>query len=355
MNKIIIAPNKYVQGKKALENLENYTKGLGDNVCVIADEFVLNLVKDKIASTFKGQISFEKFNGECSKVEIKRLEEIFKEKKINVVVGVGGGKTLDTAKATAYYLNIPVVIAPTIASTDAPCSALSVIYKEDGVFDEYLVLPKNPDLVIVDTEVVASSPVRLTVSGMGDALSTYFEARATFKSGKPVMAGGLTTNAAMMLAKGCFDILLRDGLKAKEDLEKGIETKEVDNIIEANTLLSGLGFESGGLAAAHAIHNGLTALKECHHLYHGEKVAFGTIVQLVLEDAPKEELEQVRTFCKKAGLPTNLYEMGVTEIVEEDIMKVAQLSTVETETIHNLPFEVNAKMVYDAILKANSL
>ena len=64
-------------------------------------------------------------------------------------------------------------------------------------------------------------------------------------------------------------------------------------MIEANTYLSGVGFESGGLAAAHALYNGLTAIPDAHHYYHGEKVAFGTLTQLVLENAPVEEIETV--------------------------------------------------------------
>ncbi len=355
MNKVIIAPNKYVQGKDALNNLESYTKNLGDKACVIADEFVIRLTKEKIENSFEGEIIFEKFNGECSKVEINRLKNILTEKGTNVVIGVGGGKTLDAAKAIAHYLELPVVVVPTIASTDAPCSALSVLYTEDGMFDEYLMLPKNPDLVLLDTTIIVSSPVRLTISGIGDALATYFEARATLKSGGMTMAGGIPTNAGIALAKECYNILIRDGVKVKRDLENSVESEEVQNIIEANTLLSGLGFESGGLAAAHAIHNGLTVLEDCHHLYHGEKVAFGTITQLVLENAPTEEINTVVNFCKEIGLPTNLNDLGIKEIVEADIMKVAEASTVEGETIHNMPFEVTKQMVYDAILKANSL
>ena len=106
-----------------------------------------------------------------------------------------------TAKAVAYYEKTPVLICPTIASTDAPCSALSVIYTEEGVFEEYLFLPSNPDMVMMDTEIIAESPVRLTVAGMGDALATYFEARACQRSDAASCAGGKITGAAMALAK----------------------------------------------------------------------------------------------------------------------------------------------------------
>ena len=159
-----------------------------------------------------------------------------------------------------------------------------MIYTDEGVFEEYLFLPAHPNMVLMDTEIIAKSPVRLTVSGMGDALATYFEARACQRSGAVTCAGGKVTSAAMALAKLCFDTLMDEGVKAKLALEVGACTPAVEKIIEANTLLSGIGFESGGLAGAHAIHNGFTVLEECHHMYHGEKVAFGTITQLVLDE-----------------------------------------------------------------------
>jgi glycerol dehydrogenase len=127
----------------------------------------------------------ERFNGECSHVEINRLIAILKQHGCRGVVGIGGGKTLDTAKAIGYYQKLPVVVIPTIASTDAPTSALSVIYTEAGEFEEYLIYPKNPDMVVMDTAIIAKAPVRLLVAGMGDALSTWFEAKACYDAERP--------------------------------------------------------------------------------------------------------------------------------------------------------------------------
>lgn len=158
----------------------------------------------------------------------------------------------------------------------------------------------------------------------------------------------------MSLAKLCYETLLEDSIKAKAASDANVVTEALENIIEANILLSGLGFESSGLAAAHAIHNGLTVLEETHKFFHGEKVAFGTIVHLVLENAPKEELETVINYCKAVGLPTNLKALGV-EKIDERLMEVARLSTVEVETIHNMPFKVTADDVYAAILAADIL
>ena len=272
-----------------------------------------------------------------------------------MVVGIGGGKIHDTAKAVAHYAGRPVVIVPTIAGTDAPCSALSVIYSDEGVFEEYLWLPANPNVVLVDTDVVSRAPARLLVSGMGDALATYFEAQATADANASTCAGGKITNAALVLARACYDTLLADGLKAKLAVENHVCTKAVENIIEANTYLSGIGFESGGLAGAHAIHNGFTVAPETHSLYHGEKVAFGTLVQLVLQNADMEQIEEVLDFCMSVGLPTTLADLGLAGADPKVIRAVAEAASAPGETIHNMPMEVTADKVYAAILTADAL
>lgn len=358
MDKIIISPSKYIQGANVLETIGEYVKPLGTKVLAIADGFVTELVGATVSKSCEASdvdLSMAEFVGECSRPEIERLMEIANEKGADVIVGIGGGKTLDTAKAIAFYSKKPVVIVPTIASTDAPTSALAVIYTPEGEFAEYLMIPSNPNMVIMDTQIIAGAPTRLLVSGMGDALSTYFEARANGISGKSTMAGGAPTRSAQALAKLCYETLIADGLKAKIACDQNLSNTAVENIIEANTYLSGIGFESSGLAAAHAIHNGLTKLEECHHLFHGEKVAFGTLTQLVLENAPMAEINEVIDFCKSVGLPTNLKDMGVTEVNRDDLMEVAIASCAEGETIHNMPFEVTPALVLAAMLTANEL
>lgn len=358
MANIIIAPNKYVQGKGELANIGKYASALGKNMFVIVSASGLKRVENIVRKSFEEAgctVHFEIGGKECSKNEIARLQKSFEEKGCDVAVGIGGGKIHDTTKALAFYTRKPVVIVPTIAGTDAPCSALSVIYSDEGVFEEYLFLPANPNIVLVDTDIVAKAPARLLVAGMGDALATFFEAQATADSNAGTCAGGKITRAALVLARACYDTLLADGLKAKLAVENKVCTTAVENIIEANTLLSGIGFESGGLAGAHAIHNGFTVAPETHELYHGEKVAFGTIVQLVLQNASEELLEEVIGFCMTVGLPTTLAELGIKEIKEEQIMAIAEAAAVPGETIHNMPMEVTADKVYAAILGADAL
>ena len=357
MANILISPSKYVQGAGEMKKLGEYASKYGKKALVLITESGYKRIGETVSGSFEGtgvEAVYEYFNKECSKNEINRLVEIAKKNGCDMVIGIGGGKILDTAKAVAYYQSVPVIICPTIASTDAPCSALAVIYTDEGVFEEYLFLPANPNMVLMDTQIIAKSPVRLTVSGMGDALATYFEARACQTSGATTCAGGKTTSAAISLARLCFDTLMEEGVKAKLALETGACTPAVEKIIEANTLLSGIGFESGGLAGAHAIHNGFTVLEECHHMYHGEKVAFGTITQLVLEDIPSDELEEIIDLCIELGLPVTLKELGVTEVTDEKIMAVATAACADNDTLHNMPFEVTPETVAAAIKAADA-
>lgn len=355
MARVFISPSKYVQGAGELDRLGEYTKVYGKKALVIISAGGKKRFGERVEASLVAagvECAFDEFCGECSQAEIDRLVEVLKGTGSDVVLGVGGGKIFDTAKAVAAAVDVPVVVVPTIAATDAPCSALSVIYTDEGQFKEYQFFKQNPNLVLMDTEVIAKSPVRLTVSGMGDALATYFEARACKRSDAGTCAGGKVTSAAMALARLCYETLMSDGVKAKLALEAGACTESVEKVIEANTLLSGLGFESAGLAGAHAIHNGMTAMPETHAFYHGEKVAFGTLTQLVLENA--DELYEVLDFCVEVGLPVTFAQLGVADASYERVLEVARLACADNDTLHNMPFEVTPEKVANAMLAADA-
>ncbi|MCD3473199.1 glycerol dehydrogenase, partial [Streptococcus equi subsp. equi] len=273
----------------------------------------------------------------------------------DVIIGLGGGKTIDSAKAIADILEIPVIIAPTIASTDAPTSALSVIYTDEGAFEKYIFYAKNPELVLVDTQVICQAPKRLLASGIADGLATWVEARAVMQKNGDTMAGGNQTLAGLAIAEACERTLFADGLKAMASCEKKVVTPALENVIEANTLLSGLGFESAGLAAAHAIHNGFTALTgDIHHLTHGEKVAYGTLTQLFLENKSREEIDRYVDFYQAIGMPTTLKEMHLDTATEEDFLKIGRQATMAGETIHQMPFTITAEDVASALVAVDA-
>ncbi|MDZ5479841.1 glycerol dehydrogenase [Bacillus thuringiensis] len=358
MERILISPQKYIQGRNVIEKIGEYVKPLGTKLLVIADECVWHLVGEKVMESFhKQNLSFEKvgFNGESSENEIARIEKIGKEFGADVIIGIGGGKSVDTAKAVGEILSAKVVSVPTIASTDAPTSSLSVIYSDDGVFEKYKFYLKNPDIILVDSQVIAQAPSRFLAAGIGDGMATWIEARANLESRKPAMAGGLSTLAAAKIAELCWDTLFQYGEAALLAVKQKTVTPAVEAVIEANTLLSGLGFESVGLAAAHAIHNGFTVLHDkTHDLMHGEKVAFGTLVQMALESWTTEELYNYIDFCIKLGLPTTLKDLNLGDASKEELMKVAEAACQDGETIHNMPFEISPEMVFDAIIAADA-
>lgn len=186
----------------------------------------------------------------------------------------------------------------------------------------------------------------------GDALGTYFEARACESVDAPSLENGGITASAMALCRLCYETLLEYGLQAKLACEKKLVTPALEKIVEANTYLSGVGADNGGLAVAHSVYNGLTALDELTAM-HGECVAFGTIVQLILEAAPEEELMEVMDFCSEVGLPVPLVEMGITDPAR--VMIAAEKACAPGETIHNMPGDVTPRQLFDAMLAADQM
>ncbi len=358
MLSVFSSPTRYTQGRDATRSLgaEMATLGLQGPVLLIAGRSARRLL-EKTWRESLGDSGFEHsifdFGGECTHAEIERAKVVAQDARVQAIVGAGGGKLLDTARAVAADLKLPVVNCPTVASSDAPCSALSVIYTEEGVVDEYRIYARNPDLVLVDTSVVAQAPARFLVAGMGDALATLLEARTCFDGRVKNMRGGGSTHSALALAQLCYRTLIADGAEAKRAVEAHAVTPAMERIVEANTLLSGLGFESSGLAAAHSIHNGLTAMAETHSFLHGEKVAFGALTQLVLEGKPQAEIEELLTFSCEVGLPVTLAEVGLEDCSTEAVETIARRTIEPGETIHNEPFEVTVPMVADAIRSAD--
>jgi glycerol dehydrogenase len=360
MNKVLVSPLRYSQGPGATSGLATEMLGLGLSgpICIVASRSAQRELESIWASTFQAAglaYTVHPFGGECSRSEIARGRMAAEACGAQVIVAAGGGKALDTGRAIAAELGIAAVCCPTIASTDAPCSAISAVYFDDGLFETYLFHPHNPSLVLVDSEVIARAPARLLVAGMGDALSTWFEARACLRSGARNSRNGVATGAGMAIAELCWRVLQEDGVEALAALKTptATPTPALERIIEANTLLSGIGFESAGLAAAHAIHNGLTIAPEVHAFHHGEKVAFGTLAQLMLEDAPQDEIDAVLHFCISVGLPVKLADIGLPDASDALLLRIGERSTIATETIHNEPFPVTAQAVVHAIKRAD--
>ncbi|MBF6124437.1 glycerol dehydrogenase [Nocardia brasiliensis] len=360
MLSVFSSPGHYVQGRDATAALgaEMTRLGLDGPVLIVAGASARRL----LAGTWEQSLTDAKIaysvhvsSGDCTRAEIAQITAAVRESGCTVVLGAGGGKVLDSARAVADDLRLPMISCPTTASSDAPCSALSVIYTAAGEVETYQLVRRNPALVLVDTSVIAQAPARLLAAGMGDALATWFEARTCTAARVRNMRGGASTRSATALAELCYQTLLADGRQALAAVREHAVTPALERIVEANTLLSGLGFESSGLAAAHAVHNGLTAAPQTHAYLHGEKVAFGVLTQLVLEGAPSGEIDTVLDFCAEVGLPTTLAAVGLADAQVSTLSAIATRATAPGETMHNEPFEVDAAMVLDAMRAADAL
>lgn len=354
------APLKYVQGPDVMKEFGTLVKSIGSHFIVLASKTPLSLLKDAVAKSFAEAgvtAEFVKFGGEITHAEYNRVAGIARdsEVKVDAIIGMGGGKTLDCAKAVANVVGLPVITAPTIASNDAPCSSLSVIYSEEGHVVDVEFYANNPYLVVADSTVIANAPARMLRAGIGDALATYFEARVCYDNNFGNCLGSNISNAAFALAKICNDVLIQDGVAAMESVEANRVDKPLENIIESNSYLSSLGFESGGLSCAHSIQDALTTIPECHdNTMHGERVAYGTLC-LLQQEGDESVLRDVMGFCTAVGLPVTLEQLYITEDVESKVKGFMEVAYTTEPSVYHMPPGTTSESLYNAIIETDRI
>ncbi|HEY2387206.1 MAG TPA: glycerol dehydrogenase [Candidatus Binatia bacterium] len=354
-----IAPQRYIQGAGVLAHIGRYLSLVGARRAAILISAGGQARHGRVLEGALREAGIELvtriFAGECSLEEIGSHAEALRSERVDCVIAVGGGKCVDAGKALAFRLAAPVVIVPTLASNDAPCSALSVLYSPAGVSTGVEFYPSSPALVVVDTAIVAAASERFLVSGMGDAMATWYEAAVCLRNPSGVTTlGARPTIASAAIGEACATTLFAQGAAAAAAVADGVVNDALEAVVEANTLLSGLGFESGGLAAAHGFAQSFTALPMTHarHL-HGEMVALGTLAQLVLEARP-DEARRVAEFFAKVGLPVHLGQLAI------DARDIGALDTVIDGVlafpfIGNMPTAMSAAVLRQGLLGAHEL
>lgn len=357
MAQLFASPGMYIQGYGELKNIAEYVTPLGDSFLVIGSTNRIKDFGDTIRASFaeSDKLTFIEHNGSCTISEIEKIVEIAKEKGGDVIIGMGGGKVIDTAKAVAGRLKKRVVVVPTVAASDAATTRCAVIYKNDGSEDCEETYASNPDMVLVDTEIIMKAPKKFILAGMGDAMAKCVAAPVCYRNFQPNELGGGITELAFSLSNLIHDILMNHGELALTALDQGVMSQDLNKVIEMNVLISGIGCEVNGATTDHAFYAGFTTLKNRKKIMlHGEYVTFSSLATLVLEGATKETLDEYYSFCARVGLPVCLADLYLADMTEEDFRQVAQVVTECGGTSH-LPFEVTVDHAVSAMKIADAI
>lgn len=335
-------PLRYVQGPGALGQAGSLLAELGfERPALLCDETVQHIALPGLIDSLDAagqEPSVTRFPGEINLETVAACNSQIESHQPDVVMGLGGGKTVDAAKAAAAKLGIPVVIAPTVASNDAPTSRLIVINDENSKPVQIDFLKLNPMAVFVDTKIIVDAPPRYFAAGIGDAISKSLEAHQCAVSGGVNFFGTPPSATAVMLADQCYDVILRYATMAYDSVCRQEITPEVEELVEATVLLSGLGFENGGLSLAHSLIRGISTSPAMSKNLHGEMVAFGALVQMVVEERSQSEIDQLLAILSHVKLPISFEELGYAgEMTAVDLEKMVTATLAHTYSGNMLP------------------
>ncbi len=353
---LAIAPGRVVRGAGVLAQAAIALARLGSRPVVVGGDRAIAAARDSLDQALQGfETRIADAASECSEAVLERLRAIAAEHRADVVIGLGGGKALDTAKLLAHQCNIPVVTVPTTGATCAAWTALSNVYSDEGAFLYDVPLNQCPDLLILDYDLVATAPNRMLAAGIGDALAKWYEASVSSGDSQETLIV-----SAVQQARVLRDLLLQNSIDALDH----IGGDRWRNVVDASVLMAGVIGGVGGAqcrtVAAHAVHNGLTQIPASHGTLHGEKVVYGILVQLRLEEMVQGSQlaatarQQLLEFYRAIQLPTTLAELGMGAITLRDLEAAAEFACHERSDIHHLPFPVSTPLVMAAMVSTTA-
>lgn len=348
----MVAPAQVRRGAGILNTSGAAIAALGQRPLVVGGDRSLQQAEPFLSPALEGlTVMTASYGNDCSEATLARLGEAIAEHRADVVIGVGGGKALDTAKLAAHQTQVPVITIPTSAATCAAWTALSNVYSEEGAFLYDVALDRCPDLLLLDYDLVATAPQRMLIAGIGDALAKWYEGSVSSGASEHTLV-----IAAVQQARVLRDLLLQKTAAVLAEPGGAAWREVVDACVLLAGVMGGLGGAQCRTVAAHAVHNGLTHLPESHGVLHGEKVAYGILVQLRLEEIAQQSSlaytarQQLIQFYEATGLPKTLEDMGMADVRVRDLQKAAEITCRPNSDIHHLPFGVNPEMLMGALV-----
>ncbi|MEB3181206.1 MAG: iron-containing alcohol dehydrogenase family protein [Nostocaceae cyanobacterium] len=354
---LTVAPAKVIRGCQALTQAGQAIARLGSRPLIVGGKHSLAVTQPRLHPVLEQQqLQFTQsdYGADCSEATLKALRKTANSHKADVIIGVGGGKALDTAKLVAYKLQLPVVTIPTSAATCAAWTALSNVYSDEGAFLYDVPLERCPDLLILDYDLVQTAPQHTLVAGIGDAIAKWYEASVSSGHSEDTLI-----IAAVQQARVLRDILFQKSTAALQAPGSTIWREVVDATVLLAGVIGGLGGAVCRTVAAHAVHNGLTHIAG-HSSIHGEKVSYGILVQLRLEEMVQGNQlaatarQQLLKFYDEIGLPKTLADLGLSNITLVQLQTAAEISLAPNSDIHHLPFKVAVEHLMAAMVSTTA-
>jgi glycerol dehydrogenase len=349
--RIFGAPHRYIQGPGALDKLGRIALPFGTNPVVIADVFILEKFGARLAAIFADaglNPILHPFGGEITYAAIEAVQAALGDVRPSVAIGIGGGKSLDAAKALALKLSLDLITVPTIASNDSPTSASIAMYDDRHVMISVDRLQRSPEAVIVDTQLIAAAPADFLRAGIGDAIAKKFEAEGCLAGSGITPFGTRPLRTAIVIADACYRTLREHAEEALISVERHEVSAALEATVEAVILMSGLGFENGGLSLSHSLTRGLVKARGAKDAIHGQHIAWGLLVQLAAEGRPDAEILELIAFHTRTGLSTTLSDLGMTDPTSEEIGDIARW-TMTAPHLKNLAIALDAEAIVAAI------
>lgn len=341
----------YTIGEDAYDQIGQVCPAYGKRVLLIGGPKALKagekLLRGAVEDCGLEIVDTVHFGSDCTYAVIDRWAAYARERKADMIFGMGGGKALDTAKGAAERAGIPVFTFPTIAATCAAATALSVVYKEDGNFDSFYFFDKPARHCFINTRVIADAPYQYLRAGMGDTIGKFFECHFAARGDQLDHSSALGREISNL----CYAPLLDHGVQALKDCMAHKASYDLQQAVLANIVSTGMVslmvVDDYNCAVAHSVYYGLVLLPGFEEKYlHGDVVAYGVLVQLAV-DKDMERLAEVKKFLKELGIPSTLREMDVP--LDREALADVLRETVTGPDMEHIPYPVTEDMVFEAM------